>query len=66
MCQIEPSHEPSVVFGNSYLQNILDPHSSSLLQNCVWTLSNFVRGKPKVNIDAITFAIPVLTELIKI
>lgn len=47
------------------LQNILDPHSSSLLQNCVWTLSNFVRGKPKVNIDAITIAIPVLTELIK-
>ena len=47
------------------LQNIREPHSLSLLQNCVWVLSNFVRGKPRVDINAISSAIPVLAELIK-
>jgi len=46
------------------LKNITQPATKSLLGNCVWTLSNFCRGKPQVDLDLIRPAIPVLAELL--
>jgi len=46
------------------LQNILQPSTKSLLGNCVWTLSNFCRGKPHVDLNHIKPAIPVLAKLL--
>ena len=47
------------------LANITQPSSLSLLRNCVWSLSNFCRGKPQPQLDRIQMAIPVLSELLK-
>jgi len=46
------------------LKNIAEPAANSLLQNCVWTLSNFCRGKPQVDLNLIRPAIPVLADLL--
>lgn len=46
------------------LANIQQPASLSLLRNCVWTLSNFCRGKPQPNLQQIAPALPALAALI--
>ena len=47
------------------IANIAQPHSLSLLRNCVWTLSNFCRGKPQPRLEVIQQALPVLGEILK-
>lgn len=46
------------------LQNIRNPASSSLLNNAVWTLSNFCRGKPHVDLNMVRPAISVLSTIV--
>lgn len=45
--------------------NITKPASKSLFTNCVWTLSNFCRGKPQPAISQVEAAIPVIVEILK-
>jgi importin subunit alpha-6/7 len=47
------------------LQNILMPANISLLRNCVWTLSNFCRGKPQPSLEVIEAAYEPLVNLLK-
>jgi len=47
------------------LKNIQNPESNSLLSNAVWALSNFCRGKPQADLNAVKPALPVLANLIK-
>lgn len=47
------------------LQNITQPANKSLLDNCVWTLSNFCRGKPQPRLDLVAPAVPVLAQVLK-
>ena len=43
----------------------LNEHSKvSMLRNATWTLSNFCRGKPQPNFEAIKPALPTLAQLI--
>lgn len=46
------------------LANIQQPASISLLRNCVWTLSNFCRGKPQPQLSLVAEALPVLASVI--
>jgi importin subunit alpha-1 len=46
------------------LINIAQPASPSLLRNCVWTLSNFCRGKPQIDLEIIAHALPTLANVI--
>lgn len=46
------------------LANIAQPHSVTLLRNCVWSLSNFCRGKPQPKLDIIRPALPILGQVI--
>lgn len=45
--------------------NITKPASKSLFTNCVWTLSNFCRGKPQPAISQVEAAIPAIVEILK-
>lgn len=47
------------------LRNIAHPGNDSLLQNCVWTLSNLCRGKPQPDLPYLLPAIPHLVQLLK-
>ena len=47
------------------LQNIAEPASKSLLNNCIWTLSNFCRGKPQPNLSYVSPAVPTLVQILK-
>lgn len=47
------------------VQNVLMPANLSLLRNCVWTLSNFCRGKPQPDINVIGAAFEPLGAIIK-
>lgn len=47
------------------VQNVLMPANLSLLRNCVWTLSNFCRGKPQPDINTIGAAFEPLGAIIK-
>lgn len=47
------------------LQNIQMPANLSLLRNCVWSLSNFCRGKPQPNLQVIETAYEPLVNLLK-
>ncbi|KAL7470423.1 hypothetical protein ACHAXS_010646 [Conticribra weissflogii] len=47
------------------IQNIMKPASNSLFSNCVWTLSNFCRGKPKPDLAQVAPAVPILAEILK-
>jgi importin subunit alpha-6/7 len=47
------------------LQNILMPANISLLRNCVWTLSNFCRGKPQPSLAVIEAAYDPLVNILK-
>ena len=51
-------------FEKNRLQNIIQPESQSLLENAIWALSNFCRGKPHVSLDAIRPAISVLAGIV--
>ena len=46
------------------LANIQQPATISLLRNCVWSLSNFCRGKPQPSIAAVQPALPVLAMVL--
>ena len=47
------------------LLGLLNEHSKvSMLRNATWTLSNFCRGKPQPNFEAIKPALPTLAQLI--
>lgn len=46
------------------LANIQQPANISLLRNCVWSLSNFCRGKPQPSICAVQPALPVLAAVL--
>jgi importin subunit alpha-1 len=46
------------------LENIKDAANASLLNNAVWTLSNFCRGKPQPELDLVAPALPVLAALV--
>ena len=47
------------------LQNMANPASNSLLNNVVWALSNFFRGKPQPDVEVISPAVPYLTSFIQ-
>lgn len=47
------------------LQNIQHPASLTLLRNCVWSLSNFCRGKPQPSLQSIAAALPVLAGILQ-
>jgi importin subunit alpha-6/7 len=47
------------------LQNIQMPANLSLLRNCVWSLSNFCRGKPQPSLEVIESAYEPLVVLLK-
>ena len=47
------------------IQNIVQPASESLFGNCVWTMSNFCRGKPVPNICQVAPAVPVLASVLR-
>mmetsp|Transcript_24951 Transcript_24951/g.36801 ORF Transcript_24951/g.36801 Transcript_24951/m.36801 type:complete len:534 (-) Transcript_24951:202-1803(-) len=47
------------------IQNIMMPANISLLRNCVWTLSNFCRGKPQPSLEVIQPAFEPLGAIIK-
>ena len=47
------------------LQNIAEPASNSLRNNCIWTLSNFCRGKPQPNLSYVSPAVPTLAQILK-
>lgn len=46
------------------LQNIVSPASNSLFSNCVWTLSNFCRGKPVPELNLVACALPTLANIL--
>ena len=46
------------------IQNIMAPATPSLLNNSVWALSNFCRGKPAPELALISSAIPVLASIL--
>jgi hypothetical protein len=46
------------------IQNLLAPANASLLNNCVWSLSNFCRGKPAPEISQVALAVPVLASIL--
>ncbi len=46
------------------LLNIAQPSSVSVLRNCVWTLSNFCRGKPQPEFSTIAPALPTIANLL--
>jgi HEAT repeat protein len=45
------------------LCNIAQPASESMLRNATWALSNFCRGKPQPDLEAVRPAIPALLHL---
>lgn len=47
------------------LQNIAQPANDSLFGNCVWTLSNFCRGKPAPHLSYVAPAVPILTKILE-
>lgn len=47
------------------LQNIVQPANKSLFANCVWTLSNFCRGKPQPDLSLVAPAVPILAQILK-
>ena len=47
------------------LLNITQPANKSLFENCVWTLSNFCRGKPQPNLCRVSPAVPVLGQVLR-
>lgn len=46
------------------IQNVMKPANPTLLNNCVWALSNFCRGKPAPSLDMIASAVPVLASVL--
>ena len=58
-----------VVLASNALQplllNITKPESTSLMNNCVWALSNFCRGKPRPDIGQVESAIPVIIDILR-
>ena len=46
------------------IQNIMQPATTSLLNNCVWALSNFCRGKPAPELTIVAPAVPVLASIV--
>jgi len=46
------------------IANIGQPANLSLLRNCIWTLSNFCRGKPQPPLPLIMSAIPTLANIL--
>lgn len=46
------------------IQNVMTPSNPTLLNNCVWALSNFCRGKPAPAVDMVASAIPVLASIL--
>lgn len=47
------------------LRNVVQPDNDSLFGNCVWSLSNFCRGKPAPDLDHMRPALPVLAQILK-
>lgn len=47
------------------MKNITEPANNSLFGNCVWSLSNFCRGKPGPNLSLIAPAVPTLAQVLK-
>lgn len=46
------------------IANVMQPASTSLLNNCVWALSNFCRGKPAPELELVKAAVPVLASIL--
>lgn len=46
------------------VDNINQPQNISLLRNCVWSLSNFCRGKPQPPLEVMLPAMPVLGTVV--
>ena len=51
---------------DNLLVNITHSSSQSMRRNATWALSNFCRGKPQPNIEAVKPALPILHWLIKL
>jgi len=47
------------------LQNMANPASNTLLNNVVWALSNFFRGKPQPKVEVMSPAVPYLTNFVQ-
>lgn len=47
------------------LQNIAQPENDGLLNNCVWALSNFCRGKPQPQLSLVAPALPYLAGILE-
>lgn len=47
------------------LHNVVEPDNQSLLGNCVWSISNFCRGKPAPNLSHVAPAVPVLARVLE-
>ena len=48
----------------SLIQNIVSPANNSLLNNCVWALSNCCRAKPSPPTNVVACAVPVLAKVL--
>ena len=47
------------------LQNIAQPATKSLFNNCIWALSNFCRGKPQPNLSFVSPCVPTLAQILR-
>jgi len=47
------------------LQNIAQPATTSLFNNCIWALSNFCRGKPQPNLSFVSPCVPTLAQILR-